>query len=257
MQVASIKTKALTGRHGSNIKACCVTSVQGFWTVYGHVNCVSSGECDQIEAIGPTVAVKLMWILLLPFSSAGSFLASWWSDCNSVWHSHFCIATPPRTHTSCAPHTQILFTHWCSRSLFYSCFYFYLFLMLTCTKVTHTLSPSHTNSLKCSLLHTHNTSNPPPTTHPLSLLLLLVLSLLATLPLGSVSRSGLKELAPCTQSALFSRTSMWAGEIVESWVPQSSESPAREQTGEFLSTRPHHIWANLVQTLLFFLWQVT
>lgn len=34
---SSIKTKALTGRHGSNIKACCV-SVPSFWIVYAHVS---------------------------------------------------------------------------------------------------------------------------------------------------------------------------------------------------------------------------
>ena len=90
--------------------------------------------------------------------------------------------------------------------------------MLTCTQLhTHarTFPPMHANSLKGSVFtHSYNTSLSPP--FLLFLLLLLLFSLPATLPLGSVSWNGLKELAPCTWSALFTRTCMWAGRIVES-----------------------------------------
>ena len=134
---------------------------------------------------------------------------------------HTYAPLPHRTHTLCALHTQILYTHSCSLSLAFLpffLFFFYLFLMLTCTQLhTHarTFPPMHANSLKGSLFtHSYNTSLSPP--FLLFLLLLLLFSLPATLPLGSVSWNGLKELAPCTWSALFTRTCMWAGRIVES-----------------------------------------
>lgn len=142
--------------------------------------------------------------LALLLLSAGWFLSSWWSDCNSV------ASLPLCTHT----HTHSLL---CIHR-YYSLSYppSYLFLMLTCTQLhTHarTFSPMHGNSLK-GFTHSYNTSLPPPL---LSSLLLLLPSLPpsspslpATLPLGSVSRNGLKELAPCTWSALFTRTCMWA-----------------------------------------------
>lgn len=38
---SSIKTKALTGRHGSNLKACCVT-VPSLWILCLHIYCMSA-----------------------------------------------------------------------------------------------------------------------------------------------------------------------------------------------------------------------
>lgn len=120
-----------------------------------------------------------------------------------------------------APHTQILCTHSCSLSLSYSHFSFIPHPHAHLNTVTHThMHPPHT--LPCTLIHSkahssHNSYNsglptlpspPPPLSQP------------ATLPLGAVSWNGLKELAPCTWSALFTRTCMWAvGRVAES--PQS------------------------------------
>lgn len=130
--------------------------------------------------------------------------------------------------------------------------------MLTCTQLhTHarTFPP-------CALIHSKAHSSH---THIIQASLFpLLLSLPATLPLGGVSWNGLKELAPCTWSALFTRTYMWAGRIVES--PQSPSELGEsiwgaDGSGQPSVSHPCHIWANLFGDLLFgkflFFWPAT
>lgn len=114
------------------------------------------------------------------------------------------FAGPSRSRDSrlSAPHTQILCTHSCSLSLSYSHFSFIPHPHAHLNTVTHThaCTPPSLPTLPCTLIHSkahssHNSYNsglptlpspPPPLSQP------------ATLPLGAVSRNGLKELAPCT-----------------------------------------------------------
>lgn len=111
VQVDSIKTKALTGRHGSNIKAWCVTTVQCFldWCVRSCQQCVCRSlhlfDYDQIEEIGPAIAVKLMGVLLL-----SSPLRPRDDQTATLWRLHLCIATPPHTHFLRFAYTDIMHT---------------------------------------------------------------------------------------------------------------------------------------------------
>lgn len=92
----------------------------------------------------------------------------------------------------------------------------------------HALSPP------CALIHSKAHSSH---THIIQASLSpLLLSLPATLPLGGVSWNGLKELAPCTWSALFTRPCMWAGRIVAS--PQSPSELAESIWGADRSGQP-------------------
>lgn len=140
-------------------------------------------------------AVKLI------LSSVGSFLALWWSECSAV-------------------HVPVLYTHSCSLHshlsflpLSNACFYTHM----------HTLfPPTSTNSLKVSLFtHSYNSS------------LFSSSSLSATLPLGTVSWNGPKELALRTWSVLFSRKCMWVG-----WVVESPQSPSESIWGADESGQP-------------------
>lgn len=109
----------------------------------------------------------------------------------SAWLPHH---THTHIHTFRALHTQILSTHSCSLSLSYSRFSFYPFLMLTCTQLhsrTHSFPYTSIHSKAHSFTHSCNTRPPPYRLSPPP-------PLPATLPLGSVSRNGLKELGPCT-----------------------------------------------------------
>lgn len=121
--------------------------------------------------------------------------------------------------------TQLFCTHSCSLSL--SCSRFSMLpssqaLLVTVDTVTHLSAyffPLYTNSLRAAP-HTYNTTTP------------FAFSLPATLPLGSLSRSGLKELAACTWSALFTRTCMWDGRTVQSSVSQTPQSPPKVRMGQ-------------------------
>lgn len=107
-------------------------------------------------------------------------------------------------------HTHTHYIH--TVALSYSCIPLSVSTSLSCSfaqRCSHI--PSHVHLLKDTLLtHPHNASNPsfispPPPPPTLSA---------CDLPLGSMSWSGLKELVPCIQSAHFSQTCMWAGELL-------------------------------------------
>lgn len=143
------------------------------------------------------------------FFFTGWFMASWWSYLCTLMH-HYPTAHTLSELSIHRYYKDLLPCHSCSPV---SPFYLSRAHLHTVTH-THacTFFPMNSNPLKAHSSHTHIIQVYP----SLRLLLVfLLLSLPATLPLGSMSRNGLKELAPCTWSALFTRTCMWAESTVE------------------------------------------
>lgn len=124
----------------------------------------------------------------------------------------FALALLPSTYT---PHNHILYTHSCSLLLqpfslftFFSCSFAHVHMRIPGTLIHSEAYSSHTRIIQGFF----PTLLPPPPPLP------------ATLPLGSMSPSGLKELAPWTWSALFTRANMWARRTVQSTVRQWLQS---------------------------------
>lgn len=122
------------------------------------------------------------------------------------------------------------------------------FTSFSCSLAHTAPHPPYTNSLKDSLFtHSYKYKSQPS---------LLLLSLLATLPLGSMSWSGLKELAPCTWSALFTGHACEWGGLFRAAFLRAHRANLRsgqvEPTFCLFSSRRRHIWANLFWALLFF-----
>lgn len=185
----ALRQKGLTGRHRSDVKSllcvrpppfvchpmCAHSRLRNVHHVHISTNLFDYGPAEEI---GPAVAVQVT-----------------------------ARPRPPRRRGCSlgALHSPILCTHSCPLSLSYSRFSFYTSCSCSlehCFTHTHMHrhAHAHTNSLKDSLLFTHpynsslpyfaSASNPTPSTS--------TPAMPATLPLGAVSRNGLKELAPCT-----------------------------------------------------------
>lgn len=173
---SSIKTKALTGRHKSLLPGCCPV----------FVSCVSTAHLYVWE---------LVWLL----SDRRNYLCS---SCHIDGGSPVELCGVDTAHALSVLWTHRYYTHVVAPTR--SPTPISPFTSFSCSLAHTAPHPPYTNSLKDSLFtHSYKYKSQPS---------LPLLSLLATLPLGSMSWSGLKELAPCTWSALFNgHACEWGG----------------------------------------------